>query len=50
MLAGFEDEVEVARVFGIDAEIVDGPFRVGFGVGGEPAFCWFVEGEGRGCY
>ena len=42
MLPGLEAEEEVAGVFGIDAEGVHATARVGFRVGGEPAFC---EGE-----
>lgn len=34
VLARFEAEVEVARVFRVDAEVVDGAFGVGFRVGG----------------
>lgn len=34
VLPGFEAEVEVARVFGVDAEGVDATFGVGFRVGG----------------
>ena len=37
MLSGFEAEVEVPGVLGIDAEIVDGALRIGFGVGSQPA-------------
>lgn len=39
MLPGFETKEEIARMFRVDAEGVDGTFGVGFGVGGEPAFC-----------
>lgn len=38
VLAGLEAEVEVARVFGVDAEGVHAPLRVGFRVGRQPAF------------
>lgn len=38
VLARFEVEEEIARVFGVNAEGVDGAFGVGFRVGGEPAF------------
>lgn len=38
VLAGFEAEIEVACVFGIDTEVVDASFGVGLGVGGQPAF------------
>ncbi len=34
VLASLETEEEVAWVFGVDAEGVDGAFGVGFGVGG----------------
>ena len=34
LLARFEGEDEVAGVFWVDAEIVDGAFRVGFRIGG----------------
>jgi hypothetical protein len=37
VLPGFEAEEEVAGVFWVDAEGVDGAFGVRFGVGGEPA-------------
>jgi len=33
VLARFEAEEEVAGVFGVDAEVVDGAFGVGFRVG-----------------
>ena len=38
ILAGFEAQVKVTGVFGVDAEHVDGTFGVGFGVGRQPAF------------
>lgn len=41
VLAGFEDEEEIAGMFGVDAEIVHGAFGVSFGVGGKPAFCLY---------
>lgn len=37
MLTSLEAEVEVAGVFGVDAEDVDAAFWVGFGVGCEPS-------------
>lgn len=39
VLAGLEAEIEVAGVFGVDAEDVDAAFRVGFRVGGQPSLC-----------
>ena len=39
VLAGFEAEIEVPCVFGVDAEVVDAPFWVGLGVSRQPAFC-----------
>ena len=39
VLTRLEDEEEITRVFGVDAEIVHGPFGVGFGVCRQPAFC-----------
>ena len=39
VLPVFEAEEEVAGVLGVDAEVVDGPFGIGFRVGGQPAFC-----------
>lgn len=38
MLASFEAQEEIAGVFGIDTEIVDGPLGIGFGVCGQPSF------------
>lgn len=38
VLAGFEAQEEIAGVFGIDAECVDGTLGVRFRVGGQPAF------------
>ena len=37
MLAGFEAQEKIARVFGVDAEIVDRTLGIGFGVGGQPS-------------
>ena len=38
MLASFEAQEEIAGVFGIDTEIVDGSLGIGFGVCGQPSF------------
>ena len=38
VLAGLEAQEEIAGVFGVDAEIVDGSLRIGFGVCGQPSF------------
>jgi hypothetical protein len=38
-VVGFEHQVEVAGVGGIDGEVVGTVSRVGFGVGGEPCLC-----------
>ena len=39
VVVGLEHEVEVARVGGVDGEVVRAVPRVGFGVGGEPCLC-----------
>ena len=36
VLARFEAQQKVAGVLGVDAEVVDGTFRVGLGVGCQP--------------
>jgi hypothetical protein len=38
-VVGFEHEVEVAGVGGVDGEVVRAVPRVGLGVGGEPCLC-----------
>ena len=39
VVVGFEHEVEVAGVGGVDGEVVGSVPGVGFGVGGEPCLC-----------
>jgi hypothetical protein len=38
-VVGFEHQVEVAGVSGVDGEVVGAVPRVSFGVGGEPCLC-----------
>ena len=38
VLAGFEAEIEVPSVLGINTEVVDASFWVGLSVSGQPAF------------
>ena len=45
VLTSFEAQEEIARVLGIDAEIVNGSLGVGFCVGGQPSLC--VRGSAK---
>jgi len=39
MLARLETQIEVTRIFGIDAKDVDAAFGIGFRVRGQPSVC-----------
>lgn len=41
-MVGLEHEVEVARVGGVDGEVVRAVPGIGLGVGGEPCLCEMV--------